>query len=74
MVLQINQKFGYRVVSRTLKTSKVMGLCTAQSKILLFCAKTIMRESYIDCLKEENRFWKFGYLLVRYICDDFSHH
>jgi len=39
-------------------------LCTAQYKMLLLHAKTIMRESYIACLKEENRFWQFSNRLV----------
>ena len=49
-----------------------MGLCTAQCKMLLFCANTVVRESAkfeLALLKkeeeeeeeeEENRFWRFA--------------
>ena len=44
-----------------------MGSCTAQCKMLLFCANTVVRESAkfeLARLKkeeeEENRFWRFG--------------
>ena len=45
---------------------KAMGSCTAQCKMLLFCANTIVRESakfeLADLKKEEEekRFWRFG--------------
>ena len=53
-----------------------MGSCTAQCKMLLFCANTVVRESAkfeLARLKkeeeeEENRFWQFGDFLVLYFC------
>ena len=55
-----------------------MGSCTAQCKMLLFCANTVVRESAkfeLAHLKkeeeeEENRFWRFGDFLARYFRDD----
>ena len=62
-----------------------MGSCTAQCKMLLFCANTVMRESAkfeLARLKkegeeeeeeeEENRFWLFGDFLARYFRDGYS--
>ena len=56
-----------------------MGSCTAQCKMLLFCANTVVRESAkfeLARLKkeeeeEENRFCDF---LARYFCDGYSRH
>ena len=64
-----------------------MGSCTAQCKMLLFCANTVVRESAkfeLAHLKkeeeeeeeeeEENRFWRFGDFLARYFRDGYSRH
>ena len=63
-----------------------MGSCTAQCKMLLFCANTVVRESAkfeLARLKkeeeeeeeeEENRFWRFGDFLARYFRDGYSRH
>ena len=50
---------------------KVMGWCTAQWKILLFCVKTIVKVMQISSEEEEERktFWPSGNFLVRYFCD-----
>ena len=61
---------------------KAMGSCTAQCKMLLFCANTVVRESAkfeLARLKkeeeeEENRFWRFGDFLVLYFRNGFSRH
>ena len=47
-----------------------MGSCTAQCKMLLFCANTVERESAkfelarLKKEEEENRFWRFGNFLA----------
>ena len=62
-----------------------MGSCTAQCKMLLFCANTVVRESAkfeLARLKkdeeeeeeEENRFWRFGDFSARYFRDSYSRH
>ena len=58
-----------------------MGSCTAQCKVLLFCANTVVRESAkfeLALLKkeeeEENRFWRFGDFLAQYFRDGYSRH
>ena len=63
-----------------------MGSCTAQCKMRLFCANTVVRESVkfeLARLKkeeeeeeeeEENRILRFGDFLVRYFRDGFSRH
>jgi len=60
-----------------------MGWCTAQWKMLLFCVKTIVKESRkfeLACLKKkkkkkkkkkEKTFWPSGDFLVRYFRDAF---
>ena len=60
-----------------------MGSCTAQCKMLLFCANTVVRESAkfeLARLKkeeeeeekeEENRFWRFGDFMVWYFRDGY---
>ena len=55
--------------------------CTAQCKMLLFCANNVVRESAkfeLARLKkeeeEENRFWRFGDFLARYFRDGYSRH
>ena len=55
---------------------KVMGWCTAQWKMLLFCAKTIVKVTQIwtsPSEEEEERktFWPSGDFLVRYLRDAF---
>ena len=66
---------------RLRSSQKAMGLCTAQCKMLLFCANTVVRESAkfeLAHLKkeeeEENRFWWFGDFLARYFPDCYSRH
>jgi len=58
---------------------KAMGWCTAQWKMLLFCAKTIMKKSSNFELarlnkkkKERKTFWSPGDFLVQYFHDPFS--
>ena len=61
-----------------------MGSCTAQCKMLLFCANTVVRESAKfelarlkkeeEEVEEENRFWRFGNFLARYFHDGYSRH
>jgi len=60
---------------------RVMGWCTAQCKMLLFCAKTIVKESHnfeIACLqkkkKERKENWLFGDFLVWYFHNAFLYH
>ena len=69
---------------RLRSSQKAMGSCTAQCKMLLFCANTVVRESAkfeLARLKneeeeeeeeEENRFWRFGDFLARYFRDGYS--
>ena len=51
-----------------------MGSCTAQCKMLLFCANTVMRESAkfelarLKKEEEENRFWRFGNFFGAVLC------
>ena len=64
-----------------------MGSCTAQCKMLLFCANTVVRESAKfeqarlkkeeeeeEEEEEENQFWRFGDFLARYFRDGYSRH
>ena len=49
---------GSNCVMRLQSCEKVMGWCTAQCNMLLFCMKTIMKESYnfeLACLKKKKR-------------------
>ena len=53
------------IATRLQNWEKAMGSCTAQCKILLFCAKTVKIDSRnieLACLKKdvENRFWPLG--------------
>ena len=48
-----------------------MGSCTAQCKVLLFCANTVVRES---AKFELARLKKEGDFLVRYFRDGYSRH
>jgi len=52
---------------------KAVGWCTAQCKMLLFHARTIVRD--LDNIEEERKtfgpFWEF---LVWYFCDAFLRH
>jgi len=66
---------------RLLSFDKAMGWCTSQRKMLLFCAKTIVKESHnlahVANLKEKTKkerktFQLFGSFW--YFCDAFSHH
>ena len=55
---------------------KAMGLCTAQWKMLLFCVKTIVKESRNIWTspseeEEEKTFWHTGDFLIWYFCDAF---
>ena len=70
---------GFKHVVRLQSCQKAMGSCTAQCKMLLFSANTVVRESAkfeLARLKneEENRYWRFGDFLVRYFRDGFSRH
>jgi len=56
---------------------KATGWCTAQCKMLLFCAKTIVKESHsfeLARLKKKKTFWPSGDFLVRYFHNAFWHH
>ena len=60
-----------------------MGWCTAQWKMLLFCAKTIVKESrkfelarmmmmmMMMMMEEEEESWPSGDFLVQYFCHAF---
>ena len=60
----------FQVSCETSKLWKVMGSCTAQCRMLLFCLRTIVRESHNFGLvfpkKEENSFWPFSGFLIQY--------
>jgi len=76
----IVQKHLERFVRLPVSCKKAMGWCTAQRKILLFCAKTIVKDLRNFELarlkkkkkkKERKTFWLSSDFLVRYFRDAF---
>ena len=84
MALQMKPYRFQEAPRETSKTRKVMGWCTAQHKLLLFCVKTTMKESCnfeLACLKKKKKkkketktLWLSSDFLVWYFCDAFSCH
>ena len=66
--------------NQLVRLHKVMGCCTAQCEMLLFCLKTIIKESPCFELahlkkkvkkKERKAFWQSDDFMVQYFCDAF---
>jgi len=60
------------------KTSKTTGSCTAQCKMMLFCAQTVVKRVTQYCpspsLKRSRSSWTYGDFLVRYFHGAFWSH
>ena len=71
---------GLNCLMRVQSCEKVMGWCTAQCKMLLFCAKTVVKESRNFELahlkkkkkKERKTFWLSSNFLVQYFHNAFT--